>query len=161
SFRRLQGKIQLLGVKKDEFYRNRLTHSLEVSQIARGIAEMIRGKSEYADVYKEDIYVVEAASLAHDIGNPPFGHHGERILNKIKKRDGGCDGNGPRLRVLTRLEKKLPIKDGLNLTQRSLLSVVKYFNKNDNRKFIDDEDYDVINNICEKNEIIPRTVEVQ
>lgn len=161
SFRRLQGKMQLLGVKKDEFYRNRLTHSLEVSQIARGIAETIRVDSEIDDVYNEDIYVVEAASLAHDIGNPPFGHHGERILNKIMKNDGGFEGNAQTLRVLTKLEKKLPNKEGLNLTKRTLLSVVKYFNKNDKSKFIYDEDYDMIDNICEKNEITPRTIDVQ
>lgn len=67
SFRRLQGKMQLFAVQSDQFIRNRLTHSLEVAQIARSIATEI-------GYTKEDIYVVEAAALAHDIGNPPFGH---------------------------------------------------------------------------------------
>lgn len=67
SFRRLQGKMQLFAVQSDQFIRNRLTHSLEVAQIARSIAKEI-GYSQ------DEIYVVEAAALAHDIGNPPFGH---------------------------------------------------------------------------------------
>jgi len=153
--------MQLLGVKKDEFYRNRLTHSLEVSQIARGIAEVIRESSECEGFYNEDMYVVEAASLAHDIGNPPFGHHGERVLNNIMKDYGGFEGNAQTLRVLNKLEKKLPNKEGLNLSKRTLLSVVKYFSKNDKKKFIYDADYEIINNICEENEITLRTVDVQ
>lgn len=78
SFRRLQGKMQLFAVQSDQFIRNRLTHSLEVAQIARSIAKEI-GYSQ------DEIYVVEAAALAHDIGNPPFGHAGERYLNKLAK----------------------------------------------------------------------------
>ena len=67
AFRRLQGKMQLFAIQSDQFIRNRLTHSLEVAQIARSIATEIGYK-------KEEIYVVEACALAHDIGNPPFGH---------------------------------------------------------------------------------------
>ena len=79
SFRRLQGKMQLLGIKTDRFFRNRLTHSLEVSQIARSIA--------HAQGYSpEESFVVEAGALAHDIGNPPFGHAGERELDSILNR---------------------------------------------------------------------------
>lgn len=70
SFRRLQGKMQLFAVQSDQFIRNRLTHSLEVAQIARSIATEI-------GYTNDDIYVVEAGALAHDIGNPPFGHAGE------------------------------------------------------------------------------------
>src|SRR5690625_4672500 len=164
SFRRLQGKMQLLGVQSDKFYRNRLTHSLEVSQIARGIAERLQYLSGYTDIYQDDIYVVEAASLSHDIGNAPFGHHGERILNKIMSNDGGFEGNAQTLRVLTKLEKKLPEKKGLNLTKRTLLSVVKYFKQkteDNDKKFIYEEDYKMINDISNEMNINPRTIDVQ
>lgn len=163
SFRRLQGKMQLLGVQHDKFYRNRLTHSLEVSQIARGIAERLREVSGCEEVYKNDLYVIEAAALAHDIGNAPFGHHGERILNKIMEKDGGFEGNAQTLRVLNKLEKKLPNQKGLNLTKRTLLSVVKYYNTKglNNEKFIYDEDYKIIKNISESENVNPRTIDVQ
>lgn len=82
SFRRLQGKMQLFAVQSDQFIRNRLTHSLEVAQIARSIATEI-------GYTNDDIYVVEAGALAHDIGNPPFGHAGERYLNTLAKDVGG------------------------------------------------------------------------
>lgn len=75
SFRRLQGKMQLFGVQSDQFIRNRLTHSLEVAQIARSIASDIGYSSS-------EIYVVEACALAHDIGNPPFGHAGEGLSHR-------------------------------------------------------------------------------
>lgn len=163
SFRRLQGKMQLLGIQNERFYRNRLTHSLEVSQIARGIAGRLRGLSN-GNIYNEDLYVIEAASLAHDIGNPPFGHHGERILNQLIKENGGFEGNAQTLRVLHRLEKKLPNKSGLNLTRRTLLSVVKYFKNEteDNQgKFLYGDDYNLIKKICSETNIKPRTIDVQ
>ena len=74
SFRRLQGKMQLLGIQEESFHRNRLTHSLEVAQVARGIAERLRDNVGWKDkdIYTTDMYVIEAAALAHDIGNPPF-----------------------------------------------------------------------------------------
>ena len=86
SFRRLQGNMQLLGIKPDQFFRNRLTHSLEVAQIARSIAFM-------CGYEQDETYVVEAGALAHDIGNPPFGHAGERELHEIFKTVGGFEGN--------------------------------------------------------------------
>src|SRR5699024_6518153 len=139
--------MQLLGVQEDKIYRNRLTHSLEVSQIARGIAERIKSLADDETVYSSDTYAVEGPFLAYDIGNPLFGHHGERILNKIMQNHRGFEGNAQTLRVLNNLEKKLPNYKGLNLTNRSLLSVIKYNNKhNDIRykteinKFIYDED---------------------
>src|SRR5690625_4811184 len=105
---------------------------------------------------------------AYEIGNPPFGHHGERILNKIMQNHGGFEGNAQTLRVLNNLEKKLPNYKGLNLTNRSLLSVIKYNNKhNDIRykteinKFLYDEDYDMVKNICNENKINVRTIDAQ
>lgn len=169
SFRRLQGKMQLLGIQNDKFYRNRLTHSLEVSQIARSIAEKIRTKTDLDDVYRDDIYVVEAGSLAHDLGNPPFGHHGERVLNKIMKDKGGFEGNAQTFRILHKLEKKLPDHRGLNLTLRTLLSTIKYFvpykhNDEDEpreKKFIYQDDYEFLQEKLEALHIFPRTIDVQ
>ena len=143
SFRRLQGKMQLLGIKNDQFFRNRLTHSLEVAQIARSIAGTIQYDSG-------ESYIVEAGALAHDLGNPPFGHAGERFLNEEFVNIGGFEGNAQTLRILTNIEKKRPEFRGLNLTYRTMLSVVKYFNKfnkqayengsNKKQKFIYDDD---------------------
>lgn len=134
SFRRLQGKMQLFEVDPEKFNRNRLTHSLEVAQIARSIA---------ADLNLANPVVVELAALAHDIGNPPFGHSGEKRLNELAKNIGGYEGNAQALRILRRLEKKYAHCHGLNLTYRSLLSVVKYPNtKDESKKFIYNEDYD-------------------
>ena len=127
SFRRLQGKMQLLGIRNDQFFRNRLTHSLEVAQIARSIAGTIQYDAG-------ESYIVEAGALAHDLGNPPFGHAGERYLNELFQDIGGFEGNAQTLRILTNIEKKRPEFRGLNLTYRSMLSVVKYFNKFDIEK---------------------------
>ena len=163
SFRRLQGKMQLFGIKPDQFFRNRLTHSLEVAQIANSIA--------YELGYERDeCYIVEAGALAHDIGNPPFGHSGERILNQLSRKVGGFEGNAQTLRTLTTIEKKRPNFQGLNLTNRTLLSIIKYFNKfnpelknkeYEDQKFIYDEDYIYINSLIEDAGIKIRTLDVQ
>lgn len=163
SFRRLQGKMQLLGIKNDQFFRNRLTHSLEVAQIARSIASAIK----YDD---GESYIVEAGALAHDIGNPPFGHSGERQLNELFSEYGGFEGNAQTLRILTNVEKKRPHFRGLNLTYRGMFSVVKYFNKFDfekykkdkkSQKFIYDEDYELLAEFIKENELKIRTLDVQ
>lgn len=161
SFRRLQGKMQLLGIREDQFFRNRLTHSLEVSQIARSIAYELN-----YDI--SEIYVVEAGALAHDLGNPPFGHAGEDKLNELFKDIGGFEGNAQTLRIMTRIEKKKPQFNGLNLTYRTLLSVVKYFKKYDpnykgekKQKFIYDDDYDMLGKFLSKNSFKIRTLDVQ
>lgn len=163
SFRRLQGKMQLLGIKNDQFFRNRLTHSLEVAQIARSIACAIK-----YDV--GECYIVEAGALAHDLGNPPFGHAGERKLNKLFLDIGGFEGNAQTLRILTNIEKKRPHFRGLNLTYRSMLGVVKYFKKFDKdkfdtdkkpQKFIYDDDYEMLKKAIEENDIKIRTLDVQ
>ena len=160
SFRRLQGKMQLLSINNDQFFRNRLTHSLEVSQIAKSIATTLG-----YDI--SEIYVVEAGALAHDLGNPPFGHSGEKLLNSKFAEIGGFEGNAQTMRILTNLEKKRASFRGLNLTNRTLLSVVKYFNKydiakaNEKQKFIYDDDYDYINRLITDNSIILRTLDVQ
>ncbi|SFN39871.1 deoxyguanosinetriphosphate triphosphohydrolase family protein [Xenorhabdus japonica] len=139
SFRRLQEKMQLFEVDPEKFNRNRLTHSLEVAQIARSIA---------SDLGMTNPVVVELAALAHDIGNPPFGHSGEKKLNELSAGIGGYEGNAQALRILRTLEKKYPHCNGLDLTYRSLLSVIKYPFKNESSdKFIYDEDYNFYSNL--------------
>lgn len=156
SFRRLQGKMQLLRVKNDQFFRNRLTHSLEVSQIARSIARQLK-------YLENELFVVEAGAIAHDIGNPPFGHAGESMLNQIFEDIGGFEGNAQTLRILTTIEKKSPNFQGLNLSYRTLLSVVKYYKKKEekNSKFIYDDDYNMLQEFIKKNDITVRTLDVQ
>ncbi|MFA6011736.1 MAG: dNTP triphosphohydrolase [Desulfobacteraceae bacterium] len=137
SFRRLQSKMQLLGIDNTNFHRNRLTHSLEVAQIARGIA---------CELGLKDTIVAETASLAHDIGNPPFGHSGEIVLDELASDIGGFEGNAQTLRILNRLEKKHHNYQGLNLTFRTIMSVIKYFQTKEDgvKKFIYKDDYDII-----------------
>lgn len=145
SFRRLQGKMQLLGIDSTHFHRNRLTHSLEVAQIGRTIAE-------HLDV---DPCVTESCSLAHDIGNPPFGHYGEMILNELVKDFGGFEGNAQTFRILHRLEKKSHEYPGLNLTVRTLFGVTKYNQKRAEgvNKFLYDDDFDLLQEQLKKNNI--------
>ena len=139
SFRRLQGKMQLLGVDSTHFYRNRLTHSLEVAQIARSIA---------SELNLEHPVVAENCSLSHDLGNPPFGHAGEKVLNNLAKDIGGYEGNAQTFRILRHLEKKHHAYPGLNLTLRTLFGITKYFYiRHDNhKKFLYDEDYNFLKN---------------
>lgn len=145
SFRRLQGKMQLFEVNAEKFNRNRLTHSLEVAQIARNIA---------CDLGMKTTVVAELAALAHDIGNPPFGHSGERQLNKLTENIGGYEGNAQALRILRKLERKQAQYEGLNLTYRSLFSVIKYPNRrDDNKKFLYDEDYNFYQKVIEDNHL--------
>ena len=137
SFRRLQGKMQLLGINSTNFNRNRLTHSLEVAQIARSIAQNL-------DI--QNIVVTESCSLAHDLGNPPFGHYGEVILNDLSKDFGGYEGNAQTFRILRKLEKKHHAYEGLNLTIRTLFGITKYFHRGNigNKKFLYEEDFDFL-----------------
>jgi dGTPase len=149
SFRRLQGKMQLLGVDANRFNRNRLTHSLEVAQIARSIA---------ADLGLERCVVSETCSLAHDIGNPPFGHYGEKILNELCAGQGGFEGNAQAFRILRTLEKRHYGYAGLNLTVRTLFGITKYFHtREDNpRKFLYADDYAFLSGELERHGIAVR-----
>jgi dGTPase len=137
-FRRLQGKAQLFPSDENDFFRNRLTHSLEVGQIATGIALNLNDREAELKKSPIDVDLVHFASLAHDLGHPPFGHDGERALDDLMKNYGGFEGNAQTIRILARLEKKeistraitdknrKDIRVGLNLTYRSIASVLKY-----------------------------------
>lgn len=136
SFRRLQGKMQLLVPESLHFHRNRLTHSLEVAQIAHSIARKLNLR---------DLQTVQTCSLAHDIGNPPFGHAGEIFLSNCSEGL-SYEGNAQTFRVLTHLEEKHHNYNGLNLTLRTLLGSVKYpFSQEiNNKKYLYNHDYEKI-----------------
>ena len=116
AFRRLKHKTQVFVFHEGDHYRTRLTHSLEVAQIARALARQLG--------LDEDL--TETLALAHDLGHPPFGHAGERALDSCLKAHGGFDHNAQSLRVLTSLEHRYPEFDGLNLTWEALEGIVKH-----------------------------------
>ncbi|WP_394205363.1 anti-phage deoxyguanosine triphosphatase [Shewanella waksmanii] len=125
AFRRLQAKTQVLGVGMNDFYRTRLTHSLEVSQIGTGIRAQLKQKYPDLDYLLDSMSLIESLCLAHDIGHPPFGHGGEVALNYMMRNQGGFEGNGQTFRILTCLE---PYTEhyGMNLCRRTLLGILKY-----------------------------------
>ena len=116
AFRKLQYKTQVFVNHEGDYFRTRLTHSLEVSQIARSIARELR--------LDEDL--TEALALAHDLGHPPFGHAGEEGLNACMKPYGGFDHNAQSLRIVTKLETRYAAFDGLNLTWEALEGLAKH-----------------------------------
>ena len=116
AFRRLEYKTQVFVNHEGDFFRTRLTHSLEVSQIARSICRALRLNEDLA----------EALALAHDLGHPPFGHAGEDALKEMMQPFGGFDHNAQSLRVVTKLEQRYAEFDGLNLTWEALEGVVKH-----------------------------------
>src|SRR5262245_13850561 len=145
GFRRLQGKAQLFPCQENDFFRNRMSHSLEVAQIAKSIAIKLNDTNPYFAKHHIDTDLVEFCGLAHDTGHPPFGHNGESELDRQMLKFGGFEGNAQTLRILGRLEKKqtyngFPYQSGepeqisngtdrragLNLTFRSLAGVLKY-----------------------------------
>ncbi|MEL7453349.1 MAG: dGTP triphosphohydrolase, partial [Pseudomonadota bacterium] len=116
AFRRLKQKTQVFVAHEGDHYRTRLTHSLEVSQIARSVARTLGIDEDLA----------EALALAHDIGHPPFGHAGEDQLNECMAGFEGFDHNAQTLRLVTKLERRYPNFDGLNLTWEMLEGLVKH-----------------------------------
>ena len=125
AFRRLQAKTQVLGVGQSDFYRTRLTHSLEVAQIGTGILAQLRIKHPEHQQWLPEDALIEALCLAHDIGHPPFGHGGEVALNYMMRNDGNFEGNAQTLRILAKLEP-YTIGHGMDLCRRTLLGVLKY-----------------------------------
>ena len=116
AFRRLKGKTQVFVAHEGDYYRTRLTHSIEVSQIARSIARVLGLDEDLA----------ECLALAHDLGHPPFGHSGEDALSAAMAPYGGFDHNAQTLRIVTHLESRYAAFDGLNLTWETLEGIAKH-----------------------------------
>jgi dGTPase len=129
AFRRLEYKTQVFVNYEGDYYRTRLTHTLEVAQIGRSFARALGANED----------LVEAICLAHDMGHSPFGHSGEVILNRLMKDYGGFDHNKQSLRIVTRLEERYPGWPGLNLTFEVLEGIVKHESEYD---ISDAQDYD-------------------
>lgn len=118
AFRRLQGKTQVFTAGESDFFRTRLTHSLEVAQISKGLALRLKSNTD----------LLEAISLVHDIGHPPFGHAGEEELKRRMSSYGGFEANAQNIRILTELEIKSDNYRGLNLTRAVVDGQLKYKN---------------------------------
>jgi len=116
AFRRLQYKTQVFVNHEGDYYRTRITHTLEVAQIARSIARTLGLNQD----------LTEAVALAHDLGHTPFGHMGEKVLNELMKNDGGFEHNAQSYRIVTHLEEKYPDFDGLNLSYEVLEGIDKH-----------------------------------
>lgn len=129
AFRRLEYKTQVFLNSEGDYYRTRLTHTLEVSQIGRTAARTLGANED----------LVEAICLAHDLGHSPFGHSGERMLNRLMKNHGGFDHNKQSLRIVTKLENRYPDYPGLNLTWETREGIVKHETEYD---VADAADYD-------------------
>lgn len=116
AFRRLEYKTQVFINYEGDYYRTRLTHTLEVAQIGRSVARALGANED----------LVETICLAHDLGHPPFGHSGERILSRLMVDHGGFNHNRHSFRIVTQLEKRYPEFEGLNLTWEVLEGIVKH-----------------------------------
>lgn len=127
AFRRLQAKTQIMGVGQNDFYRTRLTHSLEAAQIGTALVAQLRLKTKDTAIAAllPDDSLIESLCLAHDIGHPPFGHGGEAALNSRMMAFGGFEGNGQTLRIVGKLEPYTEV-GGMDLSRRTLLGLLKY-----------------------------------
>lgn len=144
AFRCLQAKTQIHAVGENDFYRTRLTHSLEVAQIGSSLVSQLKFAESYIalsdqlHIEKSELQkqlkpllpsndLIESLCFAHDIGHPPFGHGGEVALNYMMRNHGGFEGNAQTFRIITKLEPYTETA-GMNLTRRAILGVVKYPN---------------------------------
>jgi dGTPase len=116
AFRKLEYKTQVFVILEGDYYRTRLTHTIEVAQIARTIGRSLR--------LNEDL--IEAIALAHDLGHPPFGHNGEEALDRIMEKKGGFNHNYRSYEIVTRFEKRYPDFPGLDLTREVLVGILKH-----------------------------------
>ncbi|HLB64961.1 MAG TPA: deoxyguanosinetriphosphate triphosphohydrolase [Anaerolineales bacterium] len=116
AFRRLEYKTQVFVIHEGDYYRTRLTHTLEVAQIGRTVARALGANED----------LVEAICLAHDLGHPPFGHSGEQTLRRLMQNHGGFDHNKHSMRIVTVLERRYPDFPGLNLTWEVREGIVKH-----------------------------------
>jgi len=129
EFRRLQGKTQVFIPGDNDYYRTRLTHSIEVAQIGRSMCYYIKTKQKdiFGDEYFIDPDLVESACLAHDLGHPPFGHAGERTLHKLMGKYGGFEGNAQTLRLMTEIFYTTEnTRRGMKPTRALVDSILKY-----------------------------------
>ncbi len=122
AFRRLEYKTQVFVYHEGDYYRTRLTHSLEVAQITRSICKSLQLNEDLA----------EAIALSHDLGHPPFGHNGQSVLNQLMKEHGGFEHNKQSLRIVKLLEKRYPEFRGLNLTWEVLEGISKHTKDTEN-----------------------------
>lgn len=122
AFRRLEYKTQVFVYHEGDHYRTRLTHTIEVAQITRTIARALGLNEDLA----------EAIALAHDLGHPPFGHSGEKILDDLMSKNGGFEHNAHSLRIVEELEKRYPSFNGLNLTWEVREGIIKHNSEHDN-----------------------------
>jgi dGTPase len=129
AFRRLEYKTQVFINDEGDYYRTRLTHTLEVAQIGRSVARALGANED----------LVETICLAHDLGHPPFGHSGERQLAKLMVDHGGFDHNRHSFRIVTKIENRYPDFEGLNLTWEVLEGIVKHETEYD---IADSKDFD-------------------
>jgi dGTPase len=127
AFRRLEYKTQVFVFHEGDHYRNRLTHTLEVSQLGRSIARALGANED----------LTEAICLAHDLGHPPFGHAGEYALNKLMKDNGGFNHNTQSYRIVTKLEKSYANYHGLNLTYETREGIIKHETEYDKSEISD------------------------
>jgi len=126
SLRSLQGKPQILNLGDNDYYRTRLTHSLEVVQLSTSILRQLeKKKKDFYDLPLPELTLLQAICFAHDLGHPPFGHGGEVALNFCLRNHGGFEGNGQTLRIVSRLAEISP-DCGANLTRRAMLGILKY-----------------------------------
>lgn len=130
AFRRLAGVSQVVRAGEADVFHSRLVHSLKVAQIGRRLAELRHYKQgDLCDELGVDSEVVEAACLAHDLGHPPFGHPGEKVLNELvaeEDGDGGYEGNAQSFRIVTKLSVRFAEVEGLDLTRATLAAILKY-----------------------------------
>lgn len=147
AFRRLQAKTQVFQAGEYDFYRTRLTHSMEVANIGKSVAVWLRHGQPEVQI---DPDLLEAICLAHDIGHPPFGHAGERVLNDVMKEHGGFEGNAQTLRILTRTIYSGPRgRNGMSPSRALLDGVLKYKRLHHDRAgehnhFIYDDQVDIL-----------------
>jgi dGTPase len=127
-YRKLASKSQILGIQDGDYHRNRLTHTIEVGQIALGLIQYLRATEirEPVRALLPSRALMETISAVHDIGHPPYGHGGEVALNYCMREHGGFEGNGQTLRILSRLLEGSSTRPGGNLTRNTLLGALKY-----------------------------------
>jgi dGTPase len=128
AFRRLQNKTQVFLAGEYDFYRTRLTHSLEVAQIGRSICHYLANRGDFLE---EDFFIdadlVESICLTHDLGHPPFGHAGERALNRLMRNFGGFEGNAQTLRMISQtIYSGRGRERGMNPTRAFMDGILKY-----------------------------------